>query len=556
MNRILRLIALWLIIPIYVFSQSNTYDCNCGFSKRGGLESNDNSFMHNIDATLTIGDYIFNGWPDYTLYYGEEAPDYTILTGSDYHFCEYLEGPVEVGAITSTEFSFGASSEMYINYLKIYDITNGGNSLVASVNGDGVTPSNKRDELSLTFSFNPEKIYRIEQKSTYKYFNHYSKDVITSTGTFTSFVCPKYKPEIETYAIGCNKFKIKVTNPIAGYEYLITEDYDGENPDWDPDFNYSRTSFQFSTNEQGEIIVNGDISPDLYFIQAYRSSIMNNTVVLDYVSDYNVINISGMPNPTTPIFTSPNYLCSCEDNSAVQLSVSDPGVEIYTVWEGLSPNGTWELIGSNLSLPLTDYESFINNGTYSKIRVKHTNQNGCSSVKEINPPTYLPCQNCNTNTFKPEPNQFYVLQAWVNEGKFLNHPSFEKAEIQITYLNNSNEVIGQDNFTANYTMVEGWQRLEHQFRIPNNTVKLKLAFINNSNSNDVYFDDIRIFKAKGEMVTYVYNQETMQLEYELDRNNYYKRYIRNQSGEIEKVNVETSQGIRTVVETRSHIQKK
>jgi hypothetical protein len=106
-------------------------------------------------------------------------------------------------------------------------------------------------------------------------------------------------------------------------------------------------------------------------------------------------------------------------------------------------------------------------------------------------------------------------------------------------------------------IIDGWQRIEGEFTTPqlsllNNVMELSLV---NSSSNPVYFDDIRIHPYNANMKSYVYDPVNLRLTAELDANNYATFYEYNEEGTLIRTKVETKEGIKTVTETRSALQK-
>jgi YD repeat-containing protein len=104
-------------------------------------------------------------------------------------------------------------------------------------------------------------------------------------------------------------------------------------------------------------------------------------------------------------------------------------------------------------------------------------------------------------------------------------------------------------------IIDGWQRIEGEFTTPagGNTMELRLV---NSSANSVYFDDIRIHPYNANMKSYVYDPVNLRLTAELDPNNYATYYEYDEEGTLIRTKIETKEGIKTVTETRSALQKK
>lgn len=77
----------------------------------------------------------------------------------------------------------------------------------------------------------------------------------------------------------------------------------------------------------------------------------------------------------------------------------------------------------------------------------------------------------------------------------------------------------------------------------------------NSGTNTIYFDDIRIHPFNSNMKSYVYDPVSLRLVAEQDANNYSTFYEYDEEGKLIRTKVETKEGIKTVTETRSALQR-
>jgi hypothetical protein len=77
----------------------------------------------------------------------------------------------------------------------------------------------------------------------------------------------------------------------------------------------------------------------------------------------------------------------------------------------------------------------------------------------------------------------------------------------------------------------------------------------NNNATFSYWDDIRIHPFNANMKSYAYDPRTLRLSAELDENNYASFYEYDEEGQLVRVKKETSQGIKTVNETRASKQR-
>lgn len=161
-------------------------------------------------------------------------------------------------------------------------------------------------------------------------------------------------------------------------------------------------------------------------------------------------------------------------------------------------------------------------------------------------------------TFKPFADKLMLLSAWVRQ----NIPqkdadgihSYSQSGIKLSYYN-GNTLIREETFYPKDNIIEGWQKVEEKFIIPTNATDFTVSLINNSNA-DNYWDDIRIHPFNANMKSYVYDPINLKLLAELDENNYAKFYEYDEEGTLIRNKVETKEGIKTIVETRSEKQKK
>ena len=167
------------------------------------------------------------------------------------------------------------------------------------------------------------------------------------------------------------------------------------------------------------------------------------------------------------------------------------------------------------------------------------------------------CDTC--FSFQPEPGKVYVLNAWAKEELNTQVQEYLNPKVKISFLDNdrnplrdfNNVLVPSITATTTGDIIEGWQRIWKKFEIPSNTGFINFELVNDSDSNAVFFDDLRIYPVKGSMKSFVYDPETFRLMSELDENNYATYYEYDNEGGLVRVKKETSQGIKTIQETRS-----
>jgi hypothetical protein len=162
--------------------------------------------------------------------------------------------------------------------------------------------------------------------------------------------------------------------------------------------------------------------------------------------------------------------------------------------------------------------------------------------------------NALTDSLYLVPGRKMILSAWVKEGGTDCKCS--------TYVNNdiviSYPEINQWGPAMRPTgsIIEGWQRYESVFIVPANVTYADIRLGGYANGMlPTYFDDIRIHPYNANMKSFVYNSSNLRLMSELDENNYASFYEYDDDGTLTRVKKETQQGIKTITETRSAMQK-
>ena len=98
------------------------------------------------------------------------------------------------------------------------------------------------------------------------------------------------------------------------------------------------------------------------------------------------------------------------------------------------------------------------------------------------------------------------------------------------------------------------QRIENEFTVPNAASKIFIK-LKNSGTDDVFFDDVRVFPKHGEMKSFVYDPVTLRFVAELDENNYATFYEYDEQGNLVRIKKETERGIMTINENRISLPK-
>lgn len=150
----------------------------------------------------------------------------------------------------------------------------------------------------------------------------------------------------------------------------------------------------------------------------------------------------------------------------------------------------------------------------------------------------------------------YVFSAWV---KMQQTPYPAAHPATMTYANSGASIeVNGVAMGPTGPVIEGWQKVEGTFTYDNgwvspntdNTFEIKVK----PSINYLYLDDIRIFPADGNIVSYVYDPVDFKLRATLDDNNYATFYVYDEAGNLISTKRETERGIKSIQEARNYIQ--
>ena len=161
------------------------------------------------------------------------------------------------------------------------------------------------------------------------------------------------------------------------------------------------------------------------------------------------------------------------------------------------------------------------------------------------------CETC-IGSFAPIPGQKYVISAWAKElNASATKTSYDNPEIKLAFNDGNNTVIGP--FKPTGEIIEGWQRIEVEFKIPSTAQDMEILL--GSASGEVLFDDIRVLPFNANMKSFVYDPVNLRLVAELDERHYATYYEYDEQGMLIRVKKETERGIVTIQENRSNTSK-
>ncbi len=142
----------------------------------------------------------------------------------------------------------------------------------------------------------------------------------------------------------------------------------------------------------------------------------------------------------------------------------------------------------------------------------------------------------------------YVVSYWVKEGDLPGTESTYDSEVQIEV---DCEYLTPES-TQRSNIIDGWQRVEHVIEMPAGASQyISVELQNNHDTEDAYFDDLRIHPFRAAMQSMVYEPNTMRLLAVLDDRNFATFYEYDREGKLVIVKKETERGIFTLNEVRN-----
>ncbi|RFM32365.1 hypothetical protein [Chitinophaga silvisoli] len=151
-------------------------------------------------------------------------------------------------------------------------------------------------------------------------------------------------------------------------------------------------------------------------------------------------------------------------------------------------------------------------------------------------------------SFSPIAGKRMVVSVWVKESGQCDGTSYTGNQVSIVVGRATGNI--STVATPSGNIIEGWERYEVVVDVATDATALTVN-MQNTGSNTVYFDDLRIHPYNANMKSYVYDAETLRLMAELDENNYAAFYEYDDDGSLIRLKKETERGVMTITESRS-----
>jgi len=162
-----------------------------------------------------------------------------------------------------------------------------------------------------------------------------------------------------------------------------------------------------------------------------------------------------------------------------------------------------------------------------------------------------------------EPGKRYLLSAWVSRDS-IDRPTYRSPDalpaatrlgLQVVFHRTNRSELSRDSIAQPISsVIDGWQRIEQPFTVPDSAAYIDLRFQNGDSAS--YFDDVRVQPFDASMETYVYESSNLRLIARLDGNNFAELYGYDPEGSLTVVNRETVNGFMTLREIRAHTRER
>ena len=168
------------------------------------------------------------------------------------------------------------------------------------------------------------------------------------------------------------------------------------------------------------------------------------------------------------------------------------------------------------------------------------------------------------HTFAPAASQKYQLSVWVTKDESLtcgepvntDQALSDGIRLVVNYVTDgarAQRVVA----APSGPIIEGWQRIVTDFTIPENAKQIEVRISAGQGTADkqrqYYVDDFRMYPFEANMVSYVYNNETLQLMAQLDENGYAVFYEYDDERRLIRQKRETERGVMTITEQHANI---
>lgn len=241
-----------------------------------------------------------------------------------------------------------------------------------------------------------------------------------------------------------------------------------------------------------------------------------------------------------------NQVYNSSSNAPISVNLAAGTIyEIYATYKNYGKQGSFLIEWKGPCDP-----AYVNIPT--RFLYNYGSMPGVSNVP-VNPclPATIKMEKALLEGFSAKPGTKYNFSIWVKEtGPGCGTQSFQNNRVEISFTNNGTATGSAKTLHATGVIIDGWQRFDDWFVVPGNADKISVRLIA-SGSADVYFDDMRMHPYEANMKSFVYDKNSLRLKAELDENNYASFYDYDDDGTLVRVRKETTNGVKTIQESRS-----
>jgi hypothetical protein len=328
-------------------------------------------------------------------------------------------------------------------------------------------------------------------------------------------------------------------------------------------FGTSNPSLSLSINPADTLYTNGSITTRVHYYTMSGTCYFNITTAGNYsfnLSLFTNASTSGYA-PTTHTNSIQVYLYDDQGNNVSAQGVSQVGFNSaslpYSVFlcPGIykaSYSASELLSDNNGNAVITNTYGWSCTNSSSPTYLTPAKVNGCVYTRAVPGSTTMMNPVFNVPAYKK-----MLFSGWVHEscgnpsaGIACKLNSFVNDQVQLSFTGSPTVI----SFNPTGPIIDGWQRYDSIFTVPAGATAATLKLVN-SGSSPVYFDDIRIQPFNANVKSYIYDPINLRLIAELDANNYATFYEYDEEGTLVRTKIETREGIKTVTESRSALQK-
>ncbi|MEZ4987454.1 MAG: hypothetical protein R2795_20815 [Saprospiraceae bacterium] len=251
------------------------------------------------------------------------------------------------------------------------------------------------------------------------------------------------------------------------------------------------------------------------------------------------------------LFGYQNHLVTASASNSKTTDIAFDGFEDYAVdnfntFTGKG-HGNLQLVDNTSGRPRYSLETEGHTGRFSFNLGAGDECNTCYYKYQ----TTLPA---NDHYFEPERGQSYYISFWTRQASVTGGNTNNTLPNAKVELHSGGTLLLSLQPSVGSSPVDGWYRVDGVFTMPIAATDFELRMYQVEDDN-VLIDDLRIQPFNSGMETYVYDPINYRLLATLSNQNYATFFNYDEEGNLIQTKVETEQGIKTITQNRSNIQR-